>query len=954
MEVSIPRRNKPSFSSPAKAITAADFQHHRERVLSAVSTPFVGSDCSSGRGDATATTTTTTATTTRKANIQTSRSSSSKGKFSRESFTGESTSTTGTTLPISPSIQIRDTTNFSTNTTTTSSSNSSIRHSENEQRRSSNGTSSSLHSPTTTATTTTTTNQSQNTTIPERRITAGTTESMGSSSSKSSCGSGFRRLKKYSPKFHHHPHHQQLPASSFRSGGCSSNAAEAATTTTNTTTTTTTTMKKEKNKKSKDFLVDEFQQTQLRLWKAAQERNGKIQCEAQQDQKKRLRKDQKKKESKLLSLSVNSTRDDNDNYDWSSSNKQKKVKTKKQKMEQSTTEQVCSESPTVFAMSSRGGEEWESMTVQHKKKKKKKRRLIKMTSTTASLNATTNAVDDSIVVEDGIGCPKKKNTGVTGNSSTNKEVTNSSLDPPLNLSLALADTVKTRVRSCNKKIKDELELLQAASFEKKKRKRHNIKKSKNNKASVTKAAVATNGGSGSSRSHKKKKNTLMNNSKKKRSSFKFEQIFDSDSDDDDLEKMNEELVENRKRNGPVKSKIKTVSTMTTTDAEPAYDADGEVAGAVVLKSERGRPSKKKYHASEHSVPDDAPLSETSSSGTTVAAGVVKKKKKDQRIIVESSSSPEASHQEHHTLPWKKRMAAAAAADVTSSSWDKLANSSAAASKISFSSAGNNAGATPEMSTEASSISEFTHPFGSMPAPSISTSKVFTRPSTSVPREILSNLADTSSSRASSFDMNTSFINNTSATNINNSSTFMVSATMSDSDSDTSTESDTDEEELFKFANRMFGTCAKPVPKDEKKSMQSLDTSGLTPELCEMERRRQKQEEARSLTAKEINAILKEDAINSGGDEAGSWVRRSIRQPSRSLLNAPLTKTLLNKLRGNDSEVVVLKMKKYISDPDAPATVIDAVLDALEECTICESLYIQVSGRVCLIIVLILL
>jgi hypothetical protein len=67
----------------------------------------------------------------------------------------------------------------------------------------------------------------------------------------------------------------------------------------------------------------------------------------------------------------------------------------------------------------------------------------------------------------------------------------------------------------------------------------------------------------------------------------------------------------------------------------------------------------------------------------------------------------------------------------------------------------------------------------------------------------------------------------------------------------------------------------------------------------------------------------------------------VRQPSRSLLNTPLVRKLLDKLRGNDSDMMVLKMKKYLSDPDTPPMAIDAALEALEECTICESLYIQV-------------
>mmetsp|Transcript_15637 Transcript_15637/g.25324 ORF Transcript_15637/g.25324 Transcript_15637/m.25324 type:complete len:193 (+) Transcript_15637:115-693(+) len=50
--------------------------------------------------------------------------------------------------------------------------------------------------------------------------------------------------------------------------------------------------------------------------------------------------------------------------------------------------------------------------------------------------------------------------------------------------------------------------------------------------------------------------------------------------------------------------------------------------------------------------------------------------------------------------------------------------------------------------------------------------------------------------------------------------------------------------------------------------------------------------------------------------------------------------LLDKLRLNDPDVVVLKMKKYINDPAAPCAVLDEALNALEENSNCEALYIQ--------------
>lgn len=105
----------------------------------------------------------------------------------------------------------------------------------------------------------------------------------------------------------------------------------------------------------------------------------------------------------------------------------------------------------------------------------------------------------------------------------------------------------------------------------------------------------------------------------------------------------------------------------------------------------------------------------------------------------------------------------------------------------------------------------------------------------------------------------------------------------------------------------------------------------------------KKEPARTLTAAEVHSILSQDNFcgDNDGMVASHWVRRSSRQPSRSALLSPLVMALLEKLRSNDTDMVVLKMKKYISDPDAPTIVLDAALDALEENTNCESLYIQV-------------
>jgi hypothetical protein len=108
---------------------------------------------------------------------------------------------------------------------------------------------------------------------------------------------------------------------------------------------------------------------------------------------------------------------------------------------------------------------------------------------------------------------------------------------------------------------------------------------------------------------------------------------------------------------------------------------------------------------------------------------------------------------------------------------------------------------------------------------------------------------------------------------------------------------------------------------------------------EIEENRRKREEAKPLTAKEIRKILREDT-SSVGDQ-GNWVRRSRRQPNMALLNSKPVRILVDKLKYNDTDMLVLKMKKYINDPNTPCAVMDAILNAMEENTNCEALYIQV-------------
>ncbi len=111
---------------------------------------------------------------------------------------------------------------------------------------------------------------------------------------------------------------------------------------------------------------------------------------------------------------------------------------------------------------------------------------------------------------------------------------------------------------------------------------------------------------------------------------------------------------------------------------------------------------------------------------------------------------------------------------------------------------------------------------------------------------------------------------------------------------------------------------------------------------EIEEERRKREEAKPLTAKELRKILRDDTFSDGGNQ-NNWVRRSRRQPSKDLLNSKAVRILVDKLKYNDIDMRVLKMKKFINDPNTPCAVIDAILNAMEENTNCEAIYIQVRA-----------
>lgn len=194
---------------------------------------------------------------------------------------------------------------------------------------------------------------------------------------------------------------------------------------------------------------------------------------------------------------------------------------------------------------------------------------------------------------------------------------------------------------------------------------------------------------------------------------------------------------------------------------------------------------------------------------------------------------------------------------------------------------------------------------------------------------------------------------------------------SDSNS-SSDDSDTDEEEILRWGEKMFGVTPPALLQKRLQVIESSeedsdddDVDGtyneekgndagqetqfrrdpLTKpkkkkrkvEVETQEERKRKKEEAKPLTAAQIRFILKDDDL---AMPSSHWVRRSSRQPSKDALKTVGVRSLLHKLATNDPDMVVLKMKKYINDPDTPQVVIDGALDALEENTNCQALYIQ--------------
>lgn len=199
---------------------------------------------------------------------------------------------------------------------------------------------------------------------------------------------------------------------------------------------------------------------------------------------------------------------------------------------------------------------------------------------------------------------------------------------------------------------------------------------------------------------------------------------------------------------------------------------------------------------------------------------------------------------------------------------------------------------------------------------------------------------------------------------------------SDSDSDSNSDSDSDGEDVMAWAAKMFGQ--KPttpsssvseltdasgmlVPVKSNKNSAAANTKSRKKKLTKDQKKLAMLENLyksvddgddeddgtitavkseKTLTEDEVRAILGEDDNVTNSSGGGNYVRRSTRQPSRSVLDSKYLRSLISKLENNEPDVVVLKMKKFLPDPDTKPIAVDAVLSAMEKNTNCEALYIQ--------------
>jgi hypothetical protein len=190
----------------------------------------------------------------------------------------------------------------------------------------------------------------------------------------------------------------------------------------------------------------------------------------------------------------------------------------------------------------------------------------------------------------------------------------------------------------------------------------------------------------------------------------------------------------------------------------------------------------------------------------------------------------------------------------------------------------------------------------------------------------SSSSSVSSSSSSSSSVSSSVSSSSSSSNSSSSSS-------SSSDSDVSSDDESHAPLQLPPTLKQRSRSKKAVKKNRRYSRKSSDISFVA---------QPPPPKVTAPTEAEIRKILLEDSATFGESNC-NWVRRSSRQPSKSVLNSAGVRDLLDKLKCNDSDMVVLKMKKYLNDPDIPPVIMNAALDALEENSNCQALYIQVKS-----------
>ena len=80
-----------------------------------------------------------------------------------------------------------------------------------------------------------------------------------------------------------------------------------------------------------------------------------------------------------------------------------------------------------------------------------------------------------------------------------------------------------------------------------------------------------------------------------------------------------------------------------------------------------------------------------------------------------------------------------------------------------------------------------------------------------------------------------------------------------------------------------------------------------------------------------------------GPVTESFVRRSVRDPNNGYLERGEVKKLLAKVRGNDQDTVVLKLKDHLVS-DINSLVLDEIINALSKNKVCQALYFQNISR----------